>query len=290
MINLNFSEQERATKQNTNIRSLLITTFMILTPCFVLGTKNSAFAQTAEIWYKEGQVSVQKYGSGSQEEVIPGETTMQKNRDILHIEGSWAGMAKISIDDCYDAQAGFDEDYSLYSFPNEYANKWTIGMAAGTGCLEFLLHVLENEFAQLPQTKANQFRRLEPPTKVTQLRRTNAIQVSRVGNNPTVVQTDQQNDSDGRKLVIDVLLGTVIITSPQGQRRQLVAGQRYTYFVNLARIKDVPEYIATATDCSAVNSFLDRNTWPENIRPRIDSYQPARRRCSSIPYSIPQSR
>jgi hypothetical protein len=258
-------QQEKYTAQIKHHRSWLIPAVAsILVPCYVLGTDiSSAVAQTASILRTDGRVTLWKNG----EQVNAMGQTMRQRRDILSVAGRSSAWANITIRGC-DATGGRDLNHSYYNFPNEYQNKWTIGMNQSKECRGFLLRLLENESAQLPQTKQTKF-----PT--------NAIQVLQVGDIPTVVQTDQQNDADGRKLVVDVLLGAVTINSPQRQGQLLQAGQRYIYFVD-ARRDAVQEGIGRATDCDAVNLFLELNNWPENIRPRINLYQPARKLCEPI--------
>ncbi|HEY9667165.1 MAG TPA: hypothetical protein V6C91_10185 [Coleofasciculaceae cyanobacterium] len=203
----------------------------------------------------------------------PGQT-MQESQDILSVEGYNTAWASIIIGKC-DALAGPNKDHSYYNFPNEFGNQWTIGKNKTSKCQNFFVKVIqppqllrrEPEPAQLLQTQPTQSR-------------TDVIQVLWVGNETTVVQTAQQNDADGRKLVVDVLLGTVSINSPKRRIPRLQAGQRYIYFIDGR--EDRVQDIASATNCSAVNLFLDPNNWSEEeiIRRRIDSYQPARRLCS----------
>lgn len=194
MNSLKFQQQEKHTNKAKHYRSWLIPVVAsIMIPCYVLTTGvSSAADQIASIWKTTGRVTLWK----NRGEVNAMGATMQKKRDILSVAGSSSAWANISIRNCH-ATGGPDYNPSKYNFPNEYRNKWTIGMRQSESCKRFLLKLLENESAQLPQTKHTKFS-------------TDAIQVLQTDNQATVVQTDQQNDANGRKLVVDVLLGSSV--------------------------------------------------------------------------------
>jgi hypothetical protein len=274
MDTLESCKQEKNMAHFKHRRSCLISTVVaVLVPCYVLVTSSRAIAYTATIEKTKGKVTLNGMDAKPKQK-------MQESQDILLVEGlkkAWASIILLVKSEPCDFLAGPNQDFSYYNFPNEFGNQWTIGKNKSSKCNSFFLKVIQP--SQLLQREPEPAQLLQ--NQQTQSR-TDAIEVLWVGNETTVVQTAQQNDADGRKLVVDVLLGTVSINSPNRRIPRLEAGQRYIYFVD-GREDRVQERIASATNCSAVNLFLDPNNWPRNIRPRIDSYQPAKQLCPLIP-------
>jgi hypothetical protein len=254
-------------KAQLKLKWLVYALATLIIPSFLLFTTVRSEAQsgiTALIYKIIGVVKV-KTNEGTYVPARENQTTLSNRQHVMAVEEGSQG--NIQANTCL-AWGGPDNDPSEYNFPTTYGNRWLIAMDKEKACKKIRLtyRVVSRSNKQVKHTKFS----------------TKAIQVSQVGDQPTVIQTDSQNDEYGRKLVVDVLLGTVAINSPLRQGVILQEGQRYIYFLdNQTDSSNIP--IQTSLNCTAVSNFLASENWSENVRNQIGSYQPIRKFCLDTP-------
>jgi hypothetical protein len=231
--------------------------------CYTLSTNPSnAQNRMALIWEKNrtGNVTLKK--GNTQQNVNPRQTQMQERQDVLVITRSWAKITLEPERKCY-FQGNADSQQSLYNFPNQFGNKWVIA-SNNNYCKTIYLSSIQPKIKENKSSQNKQVTSYKDGIRIV------------FNDAENLIQTDEDTDASGRKLVVDVLLGSVTITSPQGQQSVRGIGQRYIYRLDSQTVEPVENITSTKpTDCENLNEFLEpnNNSWPQEITNQIISDQ-----------------